>query len=133
VFLDELAAFFETQSLGVRGSSLFVGHLPDTPDLVLVVYEYGGNPPLHGFGMSGLQYEEPAVQIVTRGVPKDYAEPRARIESAYRLLATVQGMTLSGTSYLFCAPQQSPFLFNRDQKDRVLFAVNAVCQKKLSA
>lgn len=131
--LNEIAAHLVAQGLGVLGTDLFIGKLPNDPDACGVVYETGGLAPEMGFGAAGVKHETPAIQVVFRGAPGDYAGPRAKAESAYRALAAVEAQALSGTFFHFVHPQQSPFLLNRDQAERVLLAFNALCEKEPSA
>jgi hypothetical protein len=133
--LSEIGTFLAAQSgLGALGTTLFLGAMPASPDVCGALYEYGGLAPSNGFGVVGVQYEFPAVQVVFRGTKQDYATTRAKAETAYRALAGVQPDTLlSGTRYLQIRPQQAPFLMRRDDDDRVYFAANYVCEKELSA
>lgn len=129
--LQEIAAFLQAapQSLG----PVYIGFMPDNPAVAGVVYEYGGLAPDGGFGVGGVAYETPAVQVVFRGLPGDYMGPRTKAEVAYRAMAALQPGTLSGTMYLLVRPQQSPFLLQRDNTSRVYIACNFLCQKELSA
>jgi hypothetical protein len=132
--LSEIGTFLAAQGLGVLGSTLFLGSMPASPDVCGAIYEYGGLAPTGGFGVVGIQYEMPAVQVVFRGTKQDYAATRTKSETAYRALAGVQpDALLSGTRYLQIRPQQAPFLMRRDDDDRVYFACNYVCEKELSA
>lgn len=136
-FLDEIAAKLATLGVGTVGTSIHKGMMPETPNVCTAVYEYGGAPPEFGFGAAGLDRETPAVQIVCRGEPQDYATPRATAETAYAGLAAVECATLSGggTSalYLTIHPQQSPFLLKRDANERVYVCFNCLCEKELSS
>jgi hypothetical protein len=137
-FLNEVHARVAALGAGVYGSALIIGLLPDSPDLVTVLYETGGAPPNLGFNTPGLAIEQPGLQVVVRGAGADYAGPRTRIEAIYKDLCKVQGVVLAGggTSALYhmMHPQQAPFLFNRDEKapPRCLFAVNFLCEKEPS-
>jgi hypothetical protein len=129
--LSEIRAFLLTQ--GFVSASLFIGTMPDLPDACAALYEYGGAPPTKGFGVPGLKYEMPGVQIVTRGAAWDYTGPRDQIEIAFKKLPTIQAMTLSGTKYLMLRPQHSPYLLERDAKNRVKFTCSFLAEKELSA
>lgn len=95
-------------ALGTLGT-LVLGFMPASPDEIGVIYEYPGFAPERRFGVVGVGYEYPALQIVFRGAPHDYATPRATAELAYRALAQVEVMSLSGTPYLQINPRQSPY------------------------
>lgn len=129
----EIVAKLVALGLGVSGTSLFIGLMPDTPNVCGTVYEYPGLEPVMGFGSPGIDFETPAIQVVFRGEPRDYATPRANAESAYRGLAAVEATTLSGTFYHTITPRQAPFLMRRDENERVYIACNFLCEKALSA
>ena len=131
MLLDEvhnyLAGLSPTLGLIVKGT------MPATPDVCLSLFEYGGAPANMGFNVAGVQHEMPGLQVVTRGAPEDYVEPRNRIERAYQALAKIQGSTVQGTQYLMVKPQQAVFLLDRDESKRVRFVVNFLCEKEPSA
>lgn len=135
-FLDEIAAKLAALGCGTVGTTIHKGMMPETPDACVAVYEYGGVAPEFGFDTAGIRYETPAVQVVCRGVAHDYTTPRATAQTAYTGLAAVEATTLSGggTSalYLTIHPQQSPFLMQRDDNNRVYIAFNCLCEKELS-
>jgi Bacteriophage minor capsid protein len=140
--LNEIAAKLVALNVGVLGDDLFIGGMPDTPDECVVVYEYGGAPAEKGFGVAGVVYENPSVQVVARGpkpapgVATVYTGPRAKAEAAFLGLAAVEATTLTGGTSAFyheITPQASPFLMRRDDSERVLIAVNFAITKELSA
>jgi hypothetical protein len=91
--------------------TLVRGHFPQEPNVIGVLFEYGGIQPTRGFGVAGLKYEEPSFQLVFRGEPFDYDGPRAKAESAYLFLAAIQPGQLGNgvtTEYLMITPKQSP-------------------------
>jgi hypothetical protein len=45
---------------------------------------------------------------------------------------TIQGQTLSGTTYLTLHPTQPPFILERDGNERVVWVFNALPEKELS-
>lgn len=137
--LNEVAAKLAALGLGTVGTDIHMGSLPATPDVAIAVQEYGGMSGEMGFGTPGIRTEIPALQILVRGVPHDYAGPRVRAETAYQGLARVEAETLSaglgGTSafYESIHPQQPPFELRRDGNQRVEIAFNVTCRKDLSA
>lgn len=128
----EIATRVATATGLVAETSLFRGMMPASPDVCGAVYEYPGIPPLHGFGVAGIQHEQPGVQVVFRGAPHDYDGPMAMARAAYNSLAAVQGTTLGGTKYLMIRPQQSPYALKRDENERVYIACNYLCEKEPS-
>jgi hypothetical protein len=122
-------------SLGTLGV-IKIGFMPATPDVLGVLYEYGGQMPERAYGVAGIKYEKPAFQHVFRGAPLDYAGPRAKAEIAYRALAAVQPGALGGgvsTEYLMIDPQQAPHPVEPvDVNNRHYIGVNFYAMKVLS-
>lgn len=132
MLLDELAAHLQAESIGVVGTDLFKGRMPDTPDSALTLYEYGGLAPTHVYGLydedgrAERLLESPRVQLMARG--GDYAVTRQWIEDAMRAL-DLAGETLTGLEYVRVAPVESPFLLDQDANGRWRFVVNVQVEK----
>lgn len=106
-------------ALGTLGT-LTVNSMPATPNTIGTIYEYGGQAPERGFGVSGIKYEKPALQIAFRGEPGEILAPRNKAEIAWRYLPTIQPGALGAgvtTEYLMIDPQQSPFLLGDSDKN----------------
>lgn len=131
--LNELAAKLAALGVGTVGTDIFLGAMPEDVAACCALYEYGGSAPEFQLGVAGVVFENPSVQVVFRGVPHDYAGPRAKAETAYRGLAAVEAAPLSGTFFHWIHPMQSPFLLRRDESERVHIACNYACQKEPSA
>jgi len=120
--------------LGTLGT-LTIGIMPASPDALGCLQEYGGQSPEKGFGVTGIKYEKPAVQLLFRGAPYDYAGPRAKAEIAFQALAAVQpGALCTGvtTEYLTIDPQQSPHpVAPMDSNNRHYIGVNFYIKKGL--
>jgi len=129
----EIVALLSANALGTYGTDLFLNSMPETPDVCGAVFETGGAPPSAGFGVAGIQYETPGIQIRFRGARRDADGPRVKAQTAYRLLVTKWGQVLSGTQYLTLKPSQAPFPLERDGNERVVWVFNALCEKGLSA
>jgi len=131
MLLDDIADYLYTT---VRNAgTIRKGYMPTSPDICTGLFEYGAGSPILHFGTAGVQYEFPSLQVRCRGEKQDYEEPRLRIEEIYRQLSGVQGMTLGATYYLMIRPLQSPFFLQRDEGERVIFNVNFIVEKGLSA
>jgi hypothetical protein len=119
-------------SLGTLGT-IVIGSMPASPNVIGVLYEYGGQAPERRFGVSGVGYEHPAFQLIFRGEPHDYAGPRAKAEIAWRALMSVQPRTLGTTQYLTIDPQQSPFAIRpQDENNRHYVGCNFYATKEPS-
>lgn len=131
--LNELK--LKLDALGTLGT-LKIGFMPASPDEIGVLYEYGGFSPYKGYGVAGLQYERPGVQLVFRGAPFDYAGPRAKAEIAYKYLATIQPGALGATvttQYLSITPRQAPHPVEMvDTNNRHRIGVNFLVMKEPS-
>jgi hypothetical protein len=113
----------------VTGYAIDKGTMMDDTDKRIALYETVGFESEPGFSVTGVQWEHPGLQVVTRGQPTDYEGPRAAIETIYADLTEIQAATLSGVSYLMVKARQAPFFLKRDEKQRVYFAVNFMIDK----
>lgn len=131
MLLTELSARITSQSLVNTGYTVFTGYLPPSPHLAIALYETGGTGMERFFGGSA-PVDRAGLQVVVRGAPQDYATPRRQMEKLYQGLSDWTAFTQSGVRYLNFVPLQSPFVFNRDETERVVFAVNFLVWKELS-
>lgn len=126
--LDEISTFLAAASLGLAlpptaPANLFAGRMFDTPDVAVALLEYSGEAPGYFLGHP-MDLEMPRMQVLVRGVPDDYYGPRLMANKIVNALDTIQGTTLSGVRYLNIDILQPPFELERDEKERVLIAVN---------
>ena len=129
--IDEVTAYLIAESVvTAMGTDLFTGVLPDDPDAALLVNETGGSPGEKGFGVTGLQYENPSFQFLARGVADDYDTARALCKSAQTAMAKIGPKTLSGTIYLHATVLQEPTFIGQDALRRPRFTCNVVIQKE---
>jgi hypothetical protein len=126
-FLDDIKGRIDALSLA--GYTVKTGSLSATPDLLIAVYEYGGNPPDLGFGTSGIKYAHPGLNVKVRGAADDYAGPRAVAELIWLDLPKVQGIALGGTAIQLIKPSGSIALFDRDGNRRCVFNFNMIVDK----
>jgi hypothetical protein len=109
----------------VEGTNLFIGSMPDSPDVCVAIDGYGGRAADLGFGTAGIQHDYPRVQIRCRGATDDESGPCDMLQAIYIALAKVQATTLSSTRYYMILPVQSgPFKLEKDGSRRNVFAVN---------
>ena len=132
MLLVELGTFLQTAGDGTLGTDLFLGPLPDTPDVCTALYEYGGFAPEGDIGAGGaIRYEFPRVQVAVRHT--SYATGRAKIDTVCDRLCGISNETLSGVYYVGAWPVQSPYLLDEDENGRWIFAVNFDVHKKPSS
>lgn len=130
MFLDDMYTYLGmvNPTLGLMTQS----YMPATPNKVLTLNEYSASPPEHGFGIPGLRFETPGLQLIARGDPLDAVEPLVRLRRAYSELCKMQAVTINGTKYLFVKPSQSPFRLRIDdfQGGRYEYVVNFLIERE---
>lgn len=113
-----IAAYLDG-ALGLTdGVNLFSERLPDMPTQAVAITTYSGRVGDRLMDNSQIAYEFPRVQVAVRDATPQLAYNLA--EQAYRLL----GGVANDGSVLSIEPQSMPFLLNRDEKERVVYAFN---------
>lgn len=129
--LTELASLVTAATGLTVATSLFLGQLPETPDVCAALIEYSGLAPEATFG-EPIAIERPKVQLVFRGGAHDYQAARALAEAAYQALAGVANQVVEGTRWVNVQPLQAPFFLKRDAKFRPHIAFNVLIEKEVS-
>jgi len=128
--LEDIAAVIDSNSVTFTlGTNLFIGRLPDDPDLCCAIYQYGGEEPLKTMGGDAMPpIEEPRIQVIIRAT--GYATAQSTITTIWGYLEAILNENLTGDRYLRVSAVQSPFPLERDSQDRILFAQNFRVQKE---
>ena len=128
MLLDELGTYLQAQGVGTLGQSLFKGLMPlDTPattaDAIVALLEVPGESVVSAH--DGAKYEQPHVQVVSRGVAYGYAAAREKAHDAWMALDGLANQVLSGTKYLKVIALQSPFFLRVDAEHRphIVFSI----------
>lgn len=144
---DEIGYHLTANTTGQTfGTSLFVNALPDeTAGVSTVIVETASFGPQQTMGGATLpQWEHARVQVITRSTQplggSGIANPtaaRTRAQKTWECLTKIVNQTVGATSvgsryYLRVEPLQSPFLLDRDNRGRTLFAANYECWRKVS-
>jgi hypothetical protein len=135
--LEDLGTYLQAAGLGTLGIDLFLGGLPlDAPniasqDAVTALMETPGFPPQYVHSTLGADWEQPVVQIMVRGEPRDYAATREQAQEVFVALGKIRNQTLSGTYYFWCLPLQSPWKLADDDFARPIFTAQFRCGKSL--
>jgi hypothetical protein len=131
---SEVGTYLAAAGLGLtRGTNLFEGILPETPNTAVSLHQYGGDQSLLGFGVTtGVQYERPRLQVFVRGEPGEFTTARDLAHDIRQALAKVQATDLSGTGYHLVIPMQSPQILERDKNERLVFVFNCRVEKEPS-
>ncbi len=126
MLLEQVTAYLQTEGVGTVGTDLFWNLMPDQPDAVTVVREYGGLAPV--VTHDDAVYERPRIQITCRA--QTYAEARAQAERCWDALRRVRNRTIAGTRYLAITPLGPVFPIRRDDDQREFIGLNAEVQKE---
>lgn len=133
LLLNDMLDYLTSGSVGLTsGTNLFGGFMPETPNFAVAVYESGGLGPLYAMnaGPGTAAVERPRVQVVARST--DYRKARQAMHNVFQLLDMLPRRTINGTQYHWGSAVQSPFLFGRDDAERVMIACNFDIVKDLS-
>jgi hypothetical protein len=126
-----LAKYLDAKSLATYRPAgcgdCFLEHLPDDPDVALQILSTGGNPTP---AASTWGYNEPTVQLLTRGVPEDAESPLVWATRLYDELQGLRYLTLDDggedEAYLVeCSSlQTAPVNIGPDEKGRYRYSLN---------
>jgi len=121
---QDVADYLELK--GVLGTppnhfAITYGNMPDAPDDHITTYQYQGGPGLEVHNKPGIAYGNPGLQVRIRA--KGYDRGRNKAYDVYHTLQ-VTDINIGGRHYQRIMPSSSPFLLERDAKDRVIFLVN---------
>src|SRR5688500_379588 len=92
-----------------QGTNLYIGSMPDAPDVVAVLYPTPGFSPLEIHNRAGIDRERPGLQVCVRSSPNGWDDAEVRMAAIHRLLQ-VTNRTLGSGFYQRLMPQGSPFL-----------------------
>lgn len=125
--LESIGDYLVTNSLGTLGTNLFLGTLPESPDVCTAVFENAGTPPAFTMGTGGIAIDYPMIQIICRAGREDYPVARDAIEVIRNLLASITDVTISNVQILRIEPMGSVNPLGVDPKQRPLLSVNFRC------
>jgi len=122
--LEALADRLASASVAVTASTMFIGIMPDTPDLCVALYEYAGAPPLEVLRSNTATLEQPSIQVMTRGSRNDYPGARALMEHVLDTLCAITDETISGVRFLRVSNLSAINALGTDEKDRPEFSLS---------
>jgi hypothetical protein len=125
--LEEVAQLLEDLGLGdyrgdgSLGGTIFLGSLPQDPDLALGVQLYG-----RGESDSLNSHDEPGLQVKVRGPRLDYRVGEAKAQDVYSAIHGLGRRTLTGGTWLqlVIGINAGPVPMGRDVNDRPEWIVN---------
>lgn len=94
----DLYAYLVTQQ-GYSGAPVFVGGLPETPDLAVTVIPFGGPPPILAMGQHNVVERVTYLQVLVRGAPGGYAGAETVAEALWQLCRHALGVTVGAVYY----------------------------------
>jgi hypothetical protein len=119
------AALVADLSLGLTlGGNLFLGQMPNAPDLCLAIVEYGGGPPTMTFGGGNVVVERPRLQVSARGAANSYRSARGLLAPARAALIRAETGTYDGLRVLRWNPITSLMSLAADENDRPRIVFN---------
>jgi hypothetical protein len=117
----DLAQYLVVNGIGSgEGVDIFRDFTPDTPDNIVIFYEYAGSP-LDG----SIDAANRSIQVRVRD--KSYASARAKINQIYKLLHTPGQsvkVNLPNGRWMIGTARQTPFKLMEDTTKRTVFAFN---------
>jgi hypothetical protein len=121
-WIESVATYLQSQSLGTKGTDLFIGMMPDTSVLTTLLSENSGG--VIETNRSGIALYQPQLQIRVRGTREDYSTPHTRILAVQVLLAGLADQTLSGVHFLRFKPTSTVLSLGQDNNLRFEFSTN---------
>lgn len=129
--LEAVGNFLQSNNKGTLGTNIFLGILPESPDVCIGVFEYEGLAPMFTMGTASIEIDRPSVQILFRATKDDYLTARDAADSARILLSAVANQTLSGTRVLRIEPVGSIMPMGVDKNSRPILSSNFRCHVEL--
>lgn len=121
--VEAVGSYLQTNSMGVLGTSMFVGLLPSAPDACIAIYEGDAGAPLETAGSAATAVERVELRVVVRASRDDYATARDKALTIRSLLAGITEQTLSGIRVLRISAQTWVIPAGNDDNDRPHFTV----------
>lgn len=125
--LEALGDYLQTQNAGTLGTDIFLGRMPETPDVCVTLYEYDGVAPTEAFGSEPFMVERPRIQVVCRAGRDDYPTARDKAVQIRDLLAAITEQTISNTRVMRVKALGQVLPLGFDTTDRPTIAVNLEC------
>lgn len=121
-WVEALAQHLEQNSLGTRGTSIYIGLMPDNYVVTTMLTPYSGR--IVETMASGTAINVPQLQVRVRGDVEDFATPQARAEAVKNLFALITNTTINGVVFLRVKPSSTVASMGRDENKRWEFVVN---------
>ena len=120
----DIATRLAAGGFGTLGTNLFIGYLPDQPDVAMAVYGQPGVAPISAMGeaVGAIVLERPNVQILCRGV--SFPAVETAILATIPCLEAICEEVVGGKTYHGVWANQSYPAAWRDDNNRVVMSLN---------
>jgi hypothetical protein len=122
--MEAVASHLAANTHGTIGTDLWMGEMPDSPDVSRCVYESPGQQPIETFGASPWATDRPRIRVVVRGARDDYPGARDEAAAIRVLLASITEQTIAGVKINRLQAMGYIEPLGKDSEDRPLFAVD---------
>lgn len=122
--LDDLGLRLQTAGVGTLAVNLFLGYLPDSPDVAVALFESRGTSPQMTFGAGVIAVERPVIRTLCRAGRNDYPAARAKAVAVLNSLGAIRNQTIGATAFLGVEATSSPYPVRVDDKERSMFGVD---------
>lgn len=122
--LPELASKLVSASVGVLAGDIFLGMIPDKPDLCIALYESSSLSPLETLANMDDTLERPSVQVLVRSGRDDYEDARNKIIQVRNVLTNITNETISGQTFLRVSANSSINAIGVDDNARPRFTLS---------
>lgn len=132
MLLPDMVTWLVNDGVATAGVTLFRGSMPSSPDLCIVLYEYGGRANEPHMGQRTINLEFPSLHVEVRGVRDDQDTPRLLIQQVVTSFAKIGDTDINGTKYGEVSALQPAFPLMPDADLRYIYAINFKTQKGYS-
>ena len=129
--LEAVGTYLQTNNKGTLGTNIFLGILPESPDVCIGVFEYEGLAPMFTMGTAGIKVDRPSVQLLFRATRDDYPTARDAADSSRLLLSAVANQTINSLRILRIEPVGSVMPMGVDKNSRPILSANFRCHVEL--
>lgn len=124
MMLEALADKLTSASVATVGTNLFIGIMPNSPDVCVSLYEYAGSPPLEVLRDNAATLERPSVQVMVRASRNDYPTARDLIADVRDSLTSITDETINTVRFLRVNQNSAINAVGTDENDRPLFTLS---------
>lgn len=122
--LDALGAQLQNNGVGVLATNIFLGVMPDEPDLCVLIVEDNGVGPMQTFGAAPYSIERPRIRVFCRASRNDYPAARAKAVAVRASLGAIRNQTIEGVNFLSVLPTSDFYPVGRDGDDRPVIGID---------